>query len=68
MEWLKAQLLWVVLQRRKFTLDVDDVVKILFTSVITSVQVVDSQRLNAESILGLNGTHRCKRLFLFLVH
>jgi hypothetical protein len=62
MEWLKAQLLWVVLQRRKFTLDVDDVVKILFTSVITNVQVVDSQRLNAESIPGLNGIHRCKRL------
>jgi hypothetical protein len=62
MEWLKAQLLWVVLQRRKFTLDVDDVVKILFTNVITNVQVVDSQRLNAESIPGLNGIHRCKRL------
>jgi len=62
MKWLKAQLLWVVLQRRKFTLDVDDVVKILFTSVITNVQVVDSQRLNAESIPGLNGIHRCKRL------
>ena len=62
MKWLKAQLLWVVLQRRKFTLDVDDVVKIRFTNVITNVQVVDSQRLNAESIPGLNGIHRCKRL------
>jgi hypothetical protein len=52
----------VDLQKRKFTLDVEDVVKIHFTSVITNVLVVDSQRLNEESIPGLNGIHRCKRL------
>jgi hypothetical protein len=58
----------VVLQRKKYTLDVEDVVKILFISVTINVQVVDFQRLNAENILGLNGTHRCKKLLLFLVH
>jgi hypothetical protein len=39
------------------------VVRTHFTNVITNVQVVDSQRLNAESIPGLNGIHRCKKLF-----
>jgi len=53
----------VVLQRRKFTFDVEDVERTHFTSVITSVQVVDFQRPNAESIPGLNGILRCKRLF-----
>jgi hypothetical protein len=52
----------VDLQKRKFTLDVEDVVKIHFINVITNVQVVGSQRLNGESIPGLNGIHRCKRL------
>ena len=56
----------MVLQKRKFTLDVEDVVRIHFTSVTTNVQVVDSQRQNAESIHGLNGIHRCKKLFLIL--
>jgi hypothetical protein len=51
----------VVLQRRKFTSDADDVAKTHFTNVITNVQVVDFQRLNAESIPGLNGIHRCKK-------
>jgi hypothetical protein len=45
--------------RRCGTSDVEDVVKTHFTNVITNVQVVDSQRLNAESIPGLNGIHRC---------
>jgi hypothetical protein len=58
----------VDLQKRKSILDVEDVVKIPFTSVITNVQVVDSQRLNEENILGLNGIHRCKKLLWFLVH
>jgi len=58
----------VVLQRRKFTSDAGDVVKTHFTNAIINVQVVDSQRLNAESIPGLNGTLRCKKLQLFLVH
>jgi hypothetical protein len=58
----------VVLQRRKFTLDVDDVVKTHFTNDTINVQVVDSQRLNAESIPGLNGILRCKKLLFFLVH
>jgi len=53
----------VVLQRRKFTLDVEDVVRTHFTNVTMNVPVVDSQRLNAESIPGLNGIHRCKKLF-----
>jgi len=53
----------VVLQRRKFTLDAEDAVRTHFTNVIINVQVVDSQRLNAESIPGLNGIHRCKKLF-----
>jgi hypothetical protein len=53
----------VVLQRRKFTSDADDVGKTHFTSVTTNVQVVDTQRPNAENIPGLNGIHRCKKLF-----
>jgi hypothetical protein len=53
----------VDLQKRKSILDVEDVVKILFINVTTNVQVVDSQRLNEENIPGLNGIHRCKRLF-----
>jgi hypothetical protein len=52
----------VDLQKRKFTSDVEDAVKIHFTNVIMSAQVVDSQRLNEENTLGLNGIHRCKRL------
>ncbi len=48
--------------KKKYTLDVEDVVKTHFTSVTTNVQVVDFQRLNAESIPGLNGIHRCKKL------
>jgi hypothetical protein len=35
---------------------------------IRCMQVVVFQRLNAESIPGLNGIHRCKKLLLFLVH
>jgi hypothetical protein len=57
----------VDLQKRKSILDVEDVVKILFTNVITNVQVVDSQRPNEENIPGLNGIHRCKKLLWFLV-
>jgi len=57
----------VDLQKRKFTLDVEDVVKILFTNVIINVQAVDFQRLNEENIPGLNGTHRCKKLRYYLV-
>jgi len=53
----------VDLQKRKSILDVEDVVKIHFTSVIINAQVVGSQRLNEESIPGLNGIHRCKKLF-----
>jgi|TARA_B110000305_G_C19322838_1_gene579811 hypothetical protein len=53
----------VDLQKRKFTLDVEDAVKIHFTNVIMNAQVVDSQRLREENTLGSNGTHRCKRLF-----
>jgi hypothetical protein len=52
----------VDLQKRKSTSDVEDAVKIHFTNVIMNAQVVDSQRLNEENTLGLNGTHRCKRL------
>jgi len=52
----------VDLQKRKSILDAEDVVKIHFTSVMEYVQAVDSQRLNEESIPGLNGIHRCKKL------
>jgi hypothetical protein len=57
----------VVLQRKKFTSGAEDVVKTHFINVITNVQVVDFQRPSAESIPGLNGIHRCKKLLLFLV-
>jgi hypothetical protein len=53
----------VDLQKRKSILDVEDVVKIHFTNVIINVQVVDFQRLNEENIPGLNGIHRCRKLF-----
>jgi hypothetical protein len=52
----------VVLQRKKYTSDVEDVAIMHFIDVTTNVQVAVSQRLNAESIPGLNGIHRCKRL------
>jgi hypothetical protein len=53
----------VDLQKRKSILDAEDAVKIHFINVIMNAQAVDSQRLNEENTLGLNGTHRCKRLF-----
>jgi hypothetical protein len=58
----------VVLQRKKYTSDAEDVERTHFTNVITNVQVVDSQRPKEENIHGLNGIHRCKKLPLFLVH
>jgi len=62
LRWYEAQLLWVVLLGKKSTLGVEDVVKTPFTNVIINVQVVGFQRPNAGNILGLNGTHRCKKL------
>ena len=50
------------LQKRKSILDAEDVVKIHFTNVMAYVLVVDSLRQNEESIPGLNGIHRCKKL------
>jgi hypothetical protein len=58
----------VDLQRKKSISDVEDAVKTHYTSVITNVPVVDFQRPKYENIPGLNGTHRCKNLLLFLVH
>ena len=37
--------------KKKFTSDVEDVVKTHYTNVITNVQVVDSQRPKEENIL-----------------
>ncbi len=54
------------LQKRKFTLDVEDAVKIHFTNVIMNAQVVDSQRLREENTLGSNGTRKCKKLNIAL--
>jgi len=55
----------VALQRKKFTLDVEDVEKTPYTNAIMNVQVVDFQRPNEENIHGLNGIHRCKKLLFF---
>jgi hypothetical protein len=57
----------VVLARKKYTSDVEDVEITHFINATTNVQVVVFQRLNAESIPGLNGIRRCKKLQLFLV-
>jgi len=51
----------VVLLERKYTSDVDDVVKTHFIYVITLVRVVGSLLLNEESILGSNGIRKCKK-------
>jgi len=51
----------VVLQRKKFTLDVEDAARTHFINDTINVQVVDFQRLKEESIPGLNGIHRCKK-------
>jgi len=58
----------VVLLRKKSILDVEDVGKTPYTNAIMNVQVVVFQRPREENIHGLNGTHRCKKLLLFLVH
>ena len=60
--WLKAQPQWVDSQGKKSTLGVEDAEKTPIISVITDVQVVDSQTQKLESTLGSNGTHRCKKL------
>jgi len=52
----------VVLLGKKFTLGAEDVVKTRYTNAIMNVPAVVFQRLNAESIPGLNGIHRCKKL------
>jgi len=52
----------VVLLERKYTSDVDDVVKTHFIYVITLVRVVDSLMLKEENTLGSNGTRKCKKL------
>jgi hypothetical protein len=56
----------VVLLEKKYTSDVDDVVKIHFIYVITLVRVVGSLILNEESILGSNGIRKCKKLNMVL--
>jgi hypothetical protein len=52
----------VGLQRKNHTSDVEDVAIMHFINVIINVPVVVFQRQNEESIPGLNGIHRCKRL------
>jgi len=56
----------VVLLERKYTSDVDDVVKTHFIYVITLVRVVDSLLLKEENILGSNGIRKCKKLIMAL--
>jgi hypothetical protein len=56
----------VVLLERKYTSDVDDVVKTHFIYVITLVRVVGSLILNEESTLGSNGIRKCKKLNMVL--
>ena len=51
---------------RKYTSDVDDVVKTHFIYVITLVQVVGSLMLKEESTLGSNGIRKCKKLNIAL--
>ncbi len=63
--WLKALLPWVDLPEKRSTLGVEDAEKTLFTSVITDVQVVDSQTRKLENTLGSNGILRCKKLCFF---
>jgi hypothetical protein len=46
----------VVLLRKKYISDVEDAVKTHYTNAIMNVQVVVFQRLNAESIPGLNAS------------
>jgi hypothetical protein len=58
----------VDLQKRNPILDAEDVATMHFIKDTINVLVVVFQRQNAESIPGLNGIHRCKRLQLFLVH
>jgi len=52
----------VVLLERKYTSDVDDVVKTHFIYVITLVRVVDFLPLKEENTLGSSGIHKCKKL------
>ena len=56
----------MVLLERKYTSDVDDVVKTHFMYVIILVLVVDSLMLNEENTLGSNGIHKCKKLNIVL--
>lgn len=56
----------MVLQKRKYISDADDVVKTHYTNVITNVQVVDFQMLNEENTLGLNGIHKMQEIVLIL--
>ena len=56
----------MVLLERKYTSDVDDVVKTHFIYVITLVRVVGSLMLKEENTLGSNGTRKCKKLNIAL--
>ena len=58
----------MVLQRKKSTLDVEDVEKIHSIKDTIDVQVVVFQRPKLGNIPGSNGTHRCKNLLFYLVH
>ena len=56
----------MVLPERKYTSDVDDVVKTHFIYVITLVRVVGSLMLKEENTLGSNGIRKCKKLNIVL--
>lgn len=50
--WLKAQHQWVILQRKRPILDVEDAEKILFIKDIKDVQAAAFQMQRFENILG----------------
>jgi len=56
----------VVLLERKYTSDVDDVVKTHFIYVITLVRAAGSLMQKEENTLGSNGIHKCKKLNMVL--
>ena len=59
--WYGAQHRWVALLEKKYTLDVEDVVKTHFISDTTCVLVVDFLIQKSENIPGSNGIPKCKK-------
>jgi hypothetical protein len=54
----------VALLEKKYTLDVEDVVKTRFINATMPVLVVDFPTRKSEDILGSNGIHKCKKLIM----